>query len=314
MPYNSLISRTDAAAMIPEEISQLMLAELGNVSAVLSLGTRVPVARNQTRFPVLSALPTAYFVNGDTGLKQTTEAAWDNKYLNIEEIAAIVPIPESVLDDVGFDMWAATRPLLEQAIGRSLDAAVFFGTNAPAAWPTNIVTSAVAAGNVVARGTTTQANGGLAADLVNLFGTVWADGYDVTGVVGNTTIRPRLLNARDAQGNRYGDQLSLNEVLGAPTQYPMRGQWPTGLSAAELIAGDFQNLVVGVRQDFTYKIITEGVITDAGGLIQYNLPQQDMIALRIVFRVGWAVANPINYDQATEASRYPFAVLRSPAA
>ena len=26
--------------------------------------------------PVLSALPVAYFVNGDTGLKQTTEAAW----------------------------------------------------------------------------------------------------------------------------------------------------------------------------------------------------------------------------------------------
>ena len=44
-----------------------------------------------------------------------------------------------------------------------------------------------------------------------------------------------------------------------------------------------------------------------------NLPQQDMVALRLVFRVGWEVANPINYDQQTEASRYPFAVLRSPA-
>ena len=314
MPYNSLISRTDAAAMVPEQVAATMLTNLEASSAVLSLGTRIPVARSQVRFPVLSALPTAYFVSGDTGVKQTTEAAWDNKYLNIEEIAAIVPIAEAVLDDAGFDVWGAIRPLLEQAIGRKLDAAVFFGTDAPAAWPDDIVTAAVAAGNVVARGTATQANGGLAADLVNLYGTVWADGYDVTGAAANTTLKTRLLNARNVSGDRYGDAISINNVQGAEVQYPMRGLWPTGVSAAEMIAGDFVNLVVGVRQDFTYKLITEGVITDAGGLVQYNLPQQDMVALRVVFRVGWAVANPINYDQGTEASRYPFAVLRSPAA
>lgn len=313
MPYNSLISRTDAAAMVPEQVSQAMLGTLQNASAVLALGQRIPVARNQVRFPVLSALPTAYFVNGDTGLKQTSEAAWDNKYLNIEELATIVPIPEAVLNDAGFDIWASVRPLMENAIGRALDAAVFFGTNAPAAWDDDIVTAADAAGNEVFRGTATQANGGLAADLVELFGKVWADGYDVTGAVGTTSLRPRILNARTTAGDRYSDDLSVNSVLGADVQYPMRGQWPTGLSAAELIAGDFNQLVVGVRQDMTYKLITEGVITDGSGAIIYNLPQQDMVALRLVFRVGWAVSNPINYDQGTEANRYPFAVLRSPA-
>jgi hypothetical protein len=32
-----------------------------------------------------------------------------------------------------------------------------------------------------------------------------------------------------------------------------------------------------------------------------------------VFRAGYAVANPINYQQGTESARSPFAVLRSPA-
>lgn len=312
MPYNSVISRTDAAAMIPEQVSQQMLTSLNEQSAALQLATRVPVGRNQIRFPVLSALPVAYWVTGDTGLKQTTEAAWDNKYLYIEELASIVPIPENVFDDAGFDIWGAMRPLLERAIARSLDAAIFFGTSAPASFPDDIVTAAVAAGNVIARGTNAAAAGGLGGDLSDLMGTLEADGYMATAAVANTTMRGRLRQTRATTGERLMD-VDADNFYGAPITYPMRGLWPTGLSAAELIAGDFANLVVGVRQDFTYKVLDQAVIQDATGAIVYNLAQQDMIALRVTFRAGWEVANPINSDQPTLASRYPFAVLRSPA-
>lgn len=312
MPYNSIVSRTDAAAMVPEAVSNVMLANLNDQSAVLAMGTRIPVARNQVRFPVLSALPVAYWVSGDTGLKQTTEAAWTNKYLEIEELAAIVPVPESVFDDASFDIWGSLRPLLEGAIGRSLDAAVFFGTSAPAAFPDDIVTAADAAGNEVFRGTNNAAAGGLAADLSALMATLEADGYDATGAVANTTMKGRLRNARDTTGQRL-DDLSATNFYGANIMYPMRGLWPTGLSAAEMIVGDFSRLVVGVRQDITYKVLDQAVIQDATGAIVYNLAQQDMVALRVVFRAGWQVSNPINRDQATEADRYPFAVLRAPA-
>jgi len=311
VPYNSLISRTDAASLVPEEVSRAMLVTLAEQSAVLNLATQIPVARNQTRFPVLTALPTAYFVSGDTGLKQTTEAAWDNKYLYVEEIATIVPIPEAVLDDAGFDVWDAIRPLMESAIARVLDAAVVFGTSAPATWVTegNLVADAVAAGNVVARGTNAAAAGGIHGDLSDLVGTLEADGYIPNGAIGNITLKARLRQVRATTG----ETIELAGDIPTPN-YALPGLWPTGLSAAELVIGDFTKLVVGVRQDMTYKLITEGVITDAGGLIIYNLPQQDMVALRLVFRAGYAVSNPINYQQGTEASRYPFAVLRSPAA
>jgi len=310
--YNSIISRTDAAALIPESVSNLMLANLQNESAALRLFQQLRMASNQTRMPVIAALPTAYFVSGDTGLKQTTEVNWDNKYLNVEELAAIVPIPEAVLDDVTFDMFGAIRPLLEQGIGRALDAAIFFSVNKPASWPTAIVTAAVAAGNVVARGTNLAATGGIAGDISDLFATVEADGYEVTGLIANTAYRGRIRQARDTNGQQL---LDLNgSVFGVTPSYPMRGQWPTGLSAAEMIAGDFTQGILGIRQDITYKVLDQAVITDGSGAIVYNLAQQDMVALRVVFRCAFQVSNPLNYDQATEANRYPFAVLRSPAA
>lgn len=310
MPYDSLVSRTDAAALVPEEVSSAMLTSLSEQSSVLALGTRIPMSRNQTRFPVLSALPTAYFVSGDTGLKQTTEAAWANKYMYVEEIATIVPIPEAVLDDAGFDVWGSIQPLMESAIARTLDAAVIFGTNAPTTWATegNLVADAVSAGNVVARGTNNAAAGGIQGDLSDLVGTLEADGYVPNGAVGNVTLKARLRQVRATTG----EQIAFPADIPQPT-YALPGLWPTGLSAAELLVGDFTNLVVGVRQDMTYKLITEGVITDNTGAIIYNLPQQDMVALRLVFRAAYAVSNPINYQEGTEANRYPFAVLRSPA-
>jgi HK97 family phage major capsid protein len=313
VPYNSLVSRTDVAALVPEEVSSAMLTSLAAESSVMALGTRIPLARNQTRFPVLSALPTAYFVSGDTGLKQTTEAAWANKYLYVEEIAAIVPIPEAVLEDSDFDAWEAIRPLMETAVARTFDAAVVFGTNAPTTWATegNLVGKAVAAGNVVARGTNNAAAGGLHGDLSDVVSTLEEDGQIPNGAIGNITTRGRLRKVRDTNGNR----LDLPEDIPVP-RYPesLAGLWPTGVNAAEVLVGDFTKIVVGIRKDMTYKLITEGVITDNTGAIIYNLPQQDMVALRLVFRAGYAVGNPINYQQGTEASRSPFAVLRSPAA
>jgi HK97 family phage major capsid protein len=320
VPYDNVISRTDVAARIPEQVSDQMLTNLQASSAVLDLGTRIQIAATQVRFPVLSALPTAYFVNGDTGQKQTTEAAWANKYINVEELAAIVPIPENVFDDTSFDVWGAIRPLLENAISRSLDAAVFFATNKPTSWDLSpattdatmgLVAAAVAAGNTITRTTNAAAAGGIAGDLSDLIGTLEADGYMPNGAVANTTLRGRIRQNRATTGESLGE-ISLNDWYGANVAYNLPGLWPTGSGAAEALVGDFSNLVVGVRKDFTYKVLDQAVIQDNTGAIVFNLPQQDMVALRVTFRVGVAVANPINYQQGTEANRYPFGVLRAP--
>ena len=158
--YNNITSRSDAAALIPEDVASDIIKRLPQSSAALALFRHVTMSRAQQRMPVMAALPVAYFVNGDTGLKQTSEAGWSNQYLNAEEVACIVPVPEAVLDDAAFDIWGETRPFIAEAVGRALDGAIFFGVNKPATWPSDIVTAATASTNTQTRGTATAAAGG----------------------------------------------------------------------------------------------------------------------------------------------------------
>jgi HK97 family phage major capsid protein len=313
MPYDNIISRADVQAAIPEDVAAELTRGAIQESAAMSLFRRRGLSRAQQRVPVLSVLPTAYFVSGDTGLKQTTEVNWTNKYLNVEELAAIVPVPESVVEDLDFDIWGEVRPLLEEAIGIAVDAAVFFGVNKPASWPTDVVAMAVAAGNVYARGTATAAQGGIAEDLNQTLALLEADGFDPTGAVAVRSMRGRLRGVRGTTGDLL-PEVTPTEIWGIPVRYPMRGLWPTGLSAAEVILGDFNDGMFGVRRDYTWKVLDQAVIQDNTGAIIYNLAQQDMVALRVTARYAWQVANVINRDQPTEANRAPFAVLRSPAA
>jgi HK97 family phage major capsid protein len=310
--YNAITSRTDAGALIPEEVYRGMLGKATESSAVLSLFKHIPVTRAQDRMPVLSALPTAYFVQGDTGLKQTTEMSWANKYLNVEEIAAIFPIPDNVVADVELNIWDEAMPLLAEAIGRTLDNAVFFGVNAPTSWPTYIASAATTAGNSVTAGTAAS-SGGFYADIDKTIAKIEADGYSPTGFLANQDVRASLRAARDSQGRKLDDGRvngAITTFDGMPIEYPMRGLWGTSSADPQLFVGAWDEYVVGVRQDITWKLLTEGVIQDNTGAIQYNLGQQDMSALRVVFRVGWQVANRINNQNNDASTRYPAAVLK----
>jgi HK97 family phage major capsid protein len=309
VPYNNIISRADVDAFIPEEVAAEVLQAAVQQSAALSLFSSVTMSSKTRRMPVLAALPVAYFVNGDTGLKQTTEMAWGGKYLEAEEIAAIVPVPEAVLDDVDFDLWGQVQPRLAEAVARALDAAIFNGTNKPATWPQAVIPGAIAAGNVYERGTNNAAAGGIAADVSGLFSVVEADGYVVNGLVANGVYRGYLRNARDANGVLLSE-VSSGTIYGVPIEYAMTGLWPAA-ATAEAIAGDFTQGIIGVRQDLTYKLLDQAVITDATGLVIYNLPQQDMVALRVVARYGFQIANAMTWENPTDATRYPFAVMQN---
>lgn len=320
MPYNSMISRTDAAALIPEEVTAELLDNVTHQSAVMQLGRRLQdMSRAQKRMPVMSALATAYFVSGDTSLKQTTEINWENKYVDAEELAVIVPIPEAVLDDTDYDVWAEIRPSIEEAFGIAIDKAVLYGTNIPSSWTTNLGAAGLQAGANAASHQISNAAytdlyesilGETAAAAAGLFALIEQDGYMVTGNIAHMGMRGKLRNVRDADGGlifkREGMQTGSEYQLdGTPTMFPLHG----GISSTYwLISGMWNQLVYSLRKDVTYKVLDQAVIQDASGNIVYNLAQQDMVALRAVMRLGFALPHPVTRMDAS-GTGYPFAVL-----
>ena len=315
MPYNSILDRSGSQALMPEDVSREVIQGVPQNSAVMSLARRLPdMSRKQRRMPVLSSLLTAYFVTGDTGLKQTSEVEWGNKYINAEELAVIVPIPESVLDDADYDIWGEIRPRISEAFGKAFDQAVLYGTNAPSDWPSSLLTGATSASHTVDLSTAEGASKDLYDTIMGVDGVialVEEDGYMVNGHVASLSMRAKLRGLRDSSKQPIFktsmQDASRYELDGEPVLFPRNGSIVAAQSL--LISGDWAQLVYAMRQDITYKLLTEAVIQDASGNIVFNLAQQDMVALRAVMRLGWQLPNPINAVNTTEATRYPFAVL-----
>ena len=319
MPANSIISRNDLSGLIPEPVTREIIQGVTEGSAVLRMGRKLPNMTSKTQtLNVLDALPMAYWVDGDTGFKQTSKQAWDKKKIYAEELAVIVPIPEAALDDANYDIWGEVRPRIVDAMGQRIDEAILFGTNKPASWRSDILSTATAAGNVVTRA---SSNPDLYQDLLGengVFAKVEADGFDVSGIMAAVSMKATLRGLVDSNKQPIFKEIggmqnrSQYVIEGAPMDFPKNGAFDA--SKALLIAGDFNQLVYAIRQDVTYKILTEATIIDPSTKeVIYSLAQQDMVALRAVMRLGWEMPNPINYMQPTESDRCPFAVY-APAA
>ena len=309
---NDVITRSDTGSLMPEEYSREIIQSTVRYSAALQLFRKIQVGRAQHRIPALAAFPAAYWVTGgDTGLKQSTKILWNNKYINIAELAVIVPIPENVFADSAYDVWAEVFPRVSEAMGEKIDQAIFFGGDIPAEWvgENGIVPDAITAGNVVTAGTGQD----LGIDISNAMGLVEDDGFDVNGFAGPRRLKARLRNIRSSGSGEPIFQLlgssSPGTIYGENYAIISNGAWNPDDALAVL--GDYTQGIIGMRQDMTYKVFTEGVVTDDQGVVILNLMQQDAFALRAVMRLGYVTANPITRQKPdyTDTSRFPFGVV-----
>lgn len=295
MAYNSIISRADAEALLKEGLYEEIFQHPIEESIFAQLARRLPDApAGKNHIRVLDQLPMAYFVNGDNGLKQTSKVAWEKAVINIEELAVIVPIPEAVIEDEAIDIFGQITPLVRQAFGQAMDGAILFGVNKPANWPLSIMQMARQAGNNVQYDSTNGVTYDKLLGDSGVFSKVESAGGVVNGSIAALSMRASLRGIKDDNGYpifKSDMQGSTSYALdGAPTYFPRNGSFDS--SKALILAGDWSQAVWCVRRDLDVKILDQAIIQDGSGNIVYNLAQQDMVALRVTFRLGWTLPNP----------------------
>ena len=318
----AVITRSGAEALIPQQISDEIIQALPTQSVALRLMRQMPrMTSKQTKIPVMTGLATAGFVSGDSGQKPTTNLTWDNVYITAEELAVMVPIPEAVLDDASYDIWAEARPRIVEAFGKAIDQAVFFGINKPTSWPAGLVPAAITASNYVTHSATATGSE-LYTELLGedgMLAKVEEQGIAANGYVASMKMRAKLRGALDSNGQpifraSYSNDVNgrmTYDIEGLPIVFPDNGCWvDTGTGGALMLAGDFDYARYAIRQDITFKMFDQGVITNGEGGVALSLMENDCIAMRAVIRLGWALPKPANPMSGT--SYFPFAILRNP--
>lgn len=295
----------DFSGIIPTTTATEILSVVQQESAVLTLGTRVPMPSGVTEMPVQTGVPVAGWVAQPGGRKPFTDLTVTMVNMKAEEIAAVVAIPQSYLDDAAVNLWNFVRPQIASAIALALDNAVLFGINAPASFPAGGITSAAYC---------QTASGGAnddAATIVNdAMGLVEGEGLNVTGHVSDIKNQAVLRNIRDSTGAfLLGPTAAQSSGLQSLWGYPiMWDQFPAG-ETEDFITGHWPALQIGVRQDITYAISDQAVVADGAGKVLISAFQDNTVVMKAHARFGMIVVKPPTQAHPTGVKPFANAAL-----
>ena len=315
--YGTHVARTTTGSdpLVPEPLAAAIIQEAPKSSAALSLMNKTTLSAKTQRMPVLDVLPIAYWVGGDTGMKQTSTQAWKNVVMVVEELACIVPIPEAYLDDADVPLWGQVQPRITEAVGQLIDLAVLWGIGKPSTWGEAVFPGAGKSQHFVVQGTGVD----LGQDVTKLGALLAQTGYNVNGFAAAPGTMWNLAGLRSAQGVPIYQPNMQAGPGGSLYGYPMpeitNGSWQTGLTGAVMLCGDFTKSIIGIRTDISFKMFTEGVISNDSGAVILNLMQQDSVAMRMTMRLAYATVNPVTIMQPAAVisgagtQRWPFGAI-----
>ena len=244
----------------------------GNSRAIPALGTSVNV-----------------FWTEEGGKKKSTQPKFSIVTQTLKKLAAIVPMTEEIIEDSAIDLNALLGALFAEATAKEEDLQFFAGTGAP--W-----TGLLNNGDV----NTVDAEDSVisADDLLNLQDATPTGAMDGARYYMHRTWLSVIRKLKDKQG-QYIFQAPANGLPGTvwDRPYTLSDAFP---AVADVEEGDafilFGNLkttcIFGDKQQLRVKLLDQATITDTDDDTIVNLAEQDLVALRVVERVGYTCALP----------------------
>ncbi len=255
------------------EMFYLPFSGPGNSRTIPALGTSVSVKWTDEK-----------------GKKKSTQPKFSVVTQTLKKLAAIVPFTEEILEDSAIDIVALVGQLFAEATAKEEDLQFFAGTGSP--WTGILNNGSV---NQVTMGTG-EADDNLADELLRLQDATPSGAQDGAKYYMHRSWLNRIRRMKSSTGEY---------VYTKPSDGQPAMIWDKPLvlsdafpSTADVEVGDpfvlYGNLkqaaVFGDKQQLRVKLLDQATITDTDDSTLINLAEQDMVALRVVERVGYVVA------------------------
>jgi HK97 family phage major capsid protein len=234
------------------------------------------------QIPVPRGFPKAGWVKTG-GRKPFTDLKLGVEQITAEEIAAVVAIPDVFYDDFSINLWNYARPLVAEAIAIGLDAAVFFGEDAPDTFP---------AGGIAAVAADATAGADPLATVNNAMSALEVQGVNPTGFAADVAVRGALRGVRGADGAfLMGDMQwrdsSINSLYGLPIAYV-----PFGQTDPDFFVGGWRYAILGVRQDIRFETSRDATIVDENGAVIVSGFQDNVTIMKCWARFAFGIVMP----------------------
>jgi HK97 family phage major capsid protein len=247
---------------------------------------------NSRQVPALGTSVSVTWTNEATK-KGATQPVLNLVTQTLKKLSAIVPFTEELLEDSAVDLYTLLVDLFAEAIGVEEDAQFLAGTGSP--WTGVLKNGSV---QVVNMGTGEGFSAITADDLLDMTSKVKPSVRRGGKFYMHTTVMDVVRKLKDTQGNYiyqqpagdipakvWGYEVVETDVMPALTD-----------SAAATAFVIFANLkkvaIMGDKQQMRVKLLDQATITDTDGQTAINLAEQDVLALRVVERVGYVLALP----------------------
>jgi HK97 family phage major capsid protein len=229
----------------------------------------------------------------DEGEKKTsTQPKFSIVTQTLKKLAAIVPLTEEILEDSAINLTQLLGALFAEAVSKEEDLQFFAGTGAP--W-TGILNNGLVNKVVQASGAASQLT---ADDLLDMIDATPTGALAGAKFYFHRTILSVLRKLKGSDG-QYIYQAPANGLPGTIWNYPYETSdaFPALSTVTDgdqyILFGNLkQGAIFGDKQQLRVKLLDQATITDSDGSTVINLAEQDMVALRIVERVGYVVALP----------------------
>lgn len=199
MPSLGSLSSVNST-LLPPTIVDDIFTQTTEASAVQQLVPRVPLALNaQTAIPISMDVPVPGWVN-EGGVKPVGSGAVGVKMMSGKKLAILVPVSEELARTNSAGLYEQLRRDVPIGFARAFDYACIHGKDLRTGSAGPFADYLKNTPNTQELGTTTQANGGMYADLVKGEQQVVNAGFDYSGTAIDPRLKPLLKLQVDTTG------------------------------------------------------------------------------------------------------------------